>query len=57
VLSREQLIDSVWGDSVYIEDRSVDRHISSIRKKLGSCSSYIRTVPGLGYQFLAEQQH
>lgn len=57
VLSREQLIDSVWGDSVYIEDRSVDRHISSIRKKLGTCSSYIRTVPGLGYQFLAEQQH
>lgn len=57
VLSRDQLIDSVWGDSVYIEDRSVDRHISSIRKKLGGCSNYIRTVPGLGYQFLAEQQH
>lgn len=54
ILSRQQLIDSVWGPSAFIEDRSVDKHISSLRKKLGDYAFSIRTVSGLGYQFATE---
>ena len=53
VLSRSQLIDSVWGGTTFVEDRSVDRHISSIRRKLGKCFAFVQTVPGIGYQFKA----
>lgn len=53
-LSRQQLIDSVWGVGAYIEDRSVDKHISSLRRKLGDFSNHVRTVSGLGYQFVIE---
>lgn len=52
ILTRQQLIDAVWGVGAYIEDRSVDKHISSLRKKLGDFSNHIRTVSGLGYQFV-----
>jgi two-component system phosphate regulon response regulator PhoB len=51
VLSRQQLIDGVWGQGVYIEDRSIDKHISAIRKKLDSYGNSIKTVSGLGYEF------
>jgi DNA-binding response OmpR family regulator len=54
ILTRQQLIDNVWGVGAYIEDRSVDKHISSLRKKLGDCSNYVRTVSGLGYQFVTD---
>ena len=54
ILTRQQLIDSVWGVGAYIEDRSVDKHISSLRKKLDAFSNHIRTVSGLGYQFVID---
>jgi len=54
ILTRQQLIDNVWGVGAYIEDRSVDKHISSLRKKLDSFSNHIRTVSGLGYQFVTD---
>jgi DNA-binding response OmpR family regulator len=54
ILTRQQLIDNVWGVGAYIEDRSVDKHISSLRKKLGEFSNHIRTVSGLGYQFVTD---
>ncbi|MEO5969833.1 MAG: response regulator transcription factor [Bdellovibrionia bacterium] len=50
-LSREQLLNAVWGNSSEVFDRAVDTHISSIRKKLGSLAIYIESVPGLGYRF------
>ena len=51
VLSREQLLDAVWGNASEVFDRTVDTHISSIRKKLGSLSKYIESIPGSGYRF------
>ncbi len=54
ILTRQQLIDSVWGVGAYIEDRSVDKHISSLRKKLDAFANHIRTVSGLGYQFVID---
>lgn len=51
VLSREQLLDAVWGSDVYVEARTVDVHIGRLRKllNLGREQDPIRTVRGAGY--------
>ena len=51
VFSREQLLNNVWGDDVYIDDRTVDVHIGRLRKSLNSGRDQdpIRTVRGAGY--------
>ena len=53
VFSRSQLLDQVWGDHVYIEERTVDVHIRRLRRALESfdCAKYIQTVRGSGYRF------
>lgn len=53
VYSREQLLDRVWGQNVYIEERTVDVHIRRLRKELASyeCDRMIQTVRGAGYRF------
>ena len=51
VFSREQLLDGVWGNDVYIDERTVDVHVGRLRKALirGDESDPIRTVRGSGY--------
>lgn len=49
--SRDELLDSVWGDDAYFTDRTVDVHVAKIRKKLGQYSNYLKTVQGIGYKF------
>ena len=51
VFSREQLLDSVWGRDIYIDERTVDVHIGRLRKVLnaGRAADPIRTVRGAGY--------
>jgi two-component system, OmpR family, response regulator ResD len=49
-LSRERLLEEVWGYSSYGDARTVDVHIGQLRKKLGSWSKAIQTVWGLGYK-------
>lgn len=53
VFARDQLLDNVWGNQVYVEDRTVDVHIRRLRKVLEpyDCDSYINTVRGIGYRF------
>jgi DNA-binding response OmpR family regulator len=51
VFSRQQILDSVWGYNVFIDDRSIDKHISSIRKKIDPYQKFIKTVSGIGYEF------
>ncbi len=53
VFSREQLLDGVWGQDVYIDERTVDVHVGRLRKALnrGRQSDPIRTVRGAGYSF------
>ena len=53
VLSREQLLEKVWGYDYYGEIRVVDVHIGHIRQKLGD-DVYIQTVRGVGYRFVDE---
>jgi two-component system, OmpR family, alkaline phosphatase synthesis response regulator PhoP len=50
VLSREQLLEKVWGTNYYGEIRVVDVHLGHIRQKLGN-DSLIKTVRGVGYRF------
>jgi two-component system, OmpR family, alkaline phosphatase synthesis response regulator PhoP len=51
VLSRESILNAVWGENVHVVDRTIDVHIRKIREKLGSYAEYIETVPGVGYRF------
>jgi DNA-binding response OmpR family regulator len=59
VVPREQLLDQVWGLEYYGEARTLDVHISGLRKKLGVCGNAIETVIGIGYRFrgCAELSH
>jgi len=53
VLSRDRLLERVWGYDQVIETRSVDVHVGRLRAKLGPAGQQIETVVGLGYRFLA----
>jgi two-component system phosphate regulon response regulator PhoB len=52
VHSRAQLLDRVWGDHVFIEERTVDVHVKRLREALGAvqCAQMIETVRGAGYR-------
>jgi DNA-binding response OmpR family regulator len=54
VLSRDRLLERVWGYQPSIETRSVDVHVGRLRAKLGSAGDQIETVIGLGYRFNEE---
>jgi two-component system, OmpR family, phosphate regulon response regulator PhoB len=53
VYTRSQLLDYVWGGSVYVEERTVDVHIRRLRKTLEpfQCDGLVQTVRGAGYRF------
>lgn len=51
VFPRESLLKRIWGESVYVVDRTVDVHVSKIREKLGRYGHLIETVKGVGYRF------
>ena len=54
VHSRSQLLDKVWGNHVYIEERTVDVHIKRLRKALGQAGTMVETVRGAGYRLTAQ---
>ena len=51
VVTRQQLLDSVWGYSYYGDARTLDVHIRRLRQKLEECGDCIETVVGVGYRF------
>jgi two-component system phosphate regulon response regulator PhoB len=53
VYSREQLLNAVWGNDIYVDERTVDVHVGRLRKALdsGNGADVIRTVRGSGYAF------
>ena len=56
VLSREQLLEQVWGYDFYGQTRTVDVHISTLRRKLaGSTATRIETLPGIGYRITTKE--
>ena len=54
VLSRERLIEDVWGYAFTGESRTVDVHVRTLRQKLGDAGAYIETVRGYGYKISRE---
>jgi len=54
VHSRGQLLDKVWGDHVFIEERTVDVHVKRLREALGAAGIMVETVRGAGYRFTAQ---
>ncbi len=51
VLSRSEIIDKVWSETPYITERTVDVHITRLRKKLGVCAPMLTNRSGYGYRF------
>ena len=51
VFTREQLLNSIWGDKVYVMDRVVDTHVCTLRKKMGASGHLVESVTGVGYCF------
>jgi two-component system phosphate regulon response regulator PhoB len=54
VHSRSQLLDKVWGDHVFIEERTVDVHVKRLRESLGAAGVMVETVRGAGYRLTAQ---
>ena len=52
VVTRQQLLDNVWGYSYYGDARTLDVHIRRLRQKLDQCGECIETVVGVGYRFI-----
>ena len=52
VITRQQLLDQVWGYSYYGDARTLDVHIRRLRQKLDACGNCIETVVGVGYRFI-----
>lgn len=50
VLTRDKILDCIWGYSAEVETRTLDVHIRSLRQKLGACGQLIETVRGVGYR-------
>jgi len=50
VHSRARLLDKIWGDHVFIEERTVDVHIKRLRESLGAAAHMVETVRGAGYR-------
>lgn len=56
IFSREQLLDSVWGQLSNVTDRTVDTHIYTIRQKLKEHATCIQSVPRAGYRFTSKPE-
>ncbi|MDO5150253.1 MAG: response regulator transcription factor [Oscillospiraceae bacterium] len=54
-MSRDKLLESVWGYDFFGDDRTVDTHIKMLRNSLGEYRKFIITLRGMGYKFEAEQ--
>lgn len=51
VFPRDRILNDVWGEDIYVIERTVDVHIRKIREKLGSEADMIETIKGVGYRF------
>jgi two-component system phosphate regulon response regulator PhoB len=51
VMTRERLLDQVWGSDIAVTTRTIDTHLKRLREKLGPAGTLIETVRGVGYRF------
>lgn len=55
-LSREKILNNVWNYDYYGDARTIDTHVKKLRSKLGEKGSQIRTIWGMGYKFVADEE-
>ncbi|MBQ6134849.1 MAG: response regulator transcription factor [Bacilli bacterium] len=55
-ISRERLLENIWGFDFYGDDRTIDTHIKMLRNNLGKYRENIKTVRGLGYKYVEEEE-
>ena len=55
-ISREQLLSKLWGYDYFGDDRTVDTHIKMLRNNLGKYRDHIKTVRGIGYKFVENEE-
>jgi DNA-binding response OmpR family regulator len=53
-LSRQKILNHVWGDTTHVLDRSVDSYVAALRRKLGTQGKCIKSVHGVGYRFVLD---
>ncbi|MEW5843962.1 MAG: response regulator transcription factor, partial [Bacteroidota bacterium] len=51
VFHRDKILSDVWGDDIYVVERTIDVHVRKIREKLGEYADLIETIKGVGYRF------
>ena len=51
VLTRDRLLDEVWGSDITVTSRTIDTHLKRLREKLGDAGDFVETVRGVGYRF------
>ena len=51
VMTRDALLDEVWGTDIAVTTRTIDTHLKRLREKLGPAGRLIETVRGVGYRF------
>lgn len=56
VVHRDKLLNEIWGNDVYVYARSVDTHVSKLRKKLRGASELIKSIHGVGYKFTEQKE-
>lgn len=56
VLTRDQILERIWGFDYEGDIRTIDTHIKMLRNDLGKCGEYIRTIRGTGYVFQQEER-
>jgi two-component system phosphate regulon response regulator PhoB len=52
VMSRDRLLDEVWGSEINVTARTIDTHVKRLREKIGRAGDMIETVRGVGYRFI-----
>lgn len=57
VYNRDEILEAIWGKNIHVYSRSVDTHISKLRRKLGPKANYIESVHGSGYRFLIDKEN
>lgn len=56
ILTRQFILKEIWGDEIFVVDRTIDVHIRKIREKLGKYEYYIQTIKGVGYKLIDETE-
>jgi phosphate regulon transcriptional regulator PhoB len=51
VMTRDRLLDEVWGSDITVTTRTIDTHLKRLREKLGAAADFVETVRGVGYRF------